>query len=526
MKLFYKSALASSLLALAVPSVNAAFDDAGTDYTNQESPSYVESGPAGDVLQMVDFLLCVMEKSNATTNPNLSYSVLVDEAACNGESTINPEIASQTITTSGNSNPTAADPYIVDSWFVTSEGEKVVAKTIISSGATDDLPNGVFTMDWKFVDAGNMMGSGGSLKFNADGTASYLENFTQDAGVTDEFKFVHGTISADGSSGNLRIQNQSYDANGDRILPIHRYVFDASHLHFDTDSAAAQCFDRASTVSQVYGYQLFDSAGAEVEMNGAFNFKYGSTNQYDGYASAYGAWLGNGESNGNKPTQMTRRSDSVVYNVCYDDDWESDNGANYDDGFDDNVAGGTTVCGTADDGVSLGLTNQVTNVAYAFSPAVEFDSVSFDDRSTTTVNVAEKTLANPFFNGVGSSLGFVWECLLPTNVQSDTWISSQYTGGINVCEDAIEYRPGASMPNGTKLIETGTAVEFYVKSMDEVAYLVEENDVTDCADLPLANAPASAGYTKADIDDVSLLWSALPVLTEANTVKYVHGVAQ
>ena len=56
MKLFSKFALLSALTALVMHPVYAAFDDAGTDYTNQVTDSYIESGPAGDALNMVDFL--------------------------------------------------------------------------------------------------------------------------------------------------------------------------------------------------------------------------------------------------------------------------------------------------------------------------------------------------------------------------------------------------------------------------------------------------------------------------------------
>ena len=220
MKLFSKFALLSALTALVMPPVFAAFNDAGTDYTNQVTDSYIESGPAGDALNMVDFLLCVMENSKATTNPNSTYSVLVDENVCFGQKKPTPLYASQTLTTSGSSNPTAADPFVVDSWFVTGEGMSVVAKSTISSGATTTLPNGVFTMNWKAVAPSNMVGSKGSLSFSADGTMFYIENMTQIAGGTNEFMYVHGTLSADGSTGKLRIKGNGYDAVVIKPIPF------------------------------------------------------------------------------------------------------------------------------------------------------------------------------------------------------------------------------------------------------------------------------------------------------------------
>ena len=531
MKVFSKLVLASALSAVALTSANAAFDDAGTDYTNLVTESYIDAGPAADALSMVDFLLCVMENSRATSNPNSTYSVLVDEVVCNGKTAKIPEYASQTMTTSGSSTPTAADPFLGNSWFVTADGMNVVAQTTISSGATTATPNGVFTMNWKALAPSDMVGSKGSLSFSADGSMFYMENNTQDGGDTNEFNYIHGIIANDGKSGQLRIKNQTYDGNGDRIYPLNRYVFDESHLHYDVDGSNPVCYDRASQTARVYGYQLFDSAGAKVAMDGPFGFKYTvSGTEYNGWASPHGAWLEGSHTLGanDKPTSITRRSDNVVYNICYDDDWESNSGSTYDNGYDDNVAGGTSACGTANDRITLGLTNQSTSQAYTFSTAKTFNSVSFDDLATTAVDSV--TISSPRYDGAGDTLGIAWQCLLPADVPNrhlnSAWTDEVYSSGASNCANSTDWRPKNAMPNGTAITDSGTSAVFYVKSIDERIFLEKESDATPCADIPLANAPADAGYTAASIVDVPLLWSALPTVTEANKIKYIHGVAQ
>jgi hypothetical protein len=531
MKTFYKLALASALSAMVIPSVNAAFDDAGTDYTNQTTESYIESGPAGDALNMVDFLLCVMDESKATTNPNSTYSVLVDENVCFGQKKPTPLYASQTLTTSGSSNPTAADPFVVDSWFVTGEGMSVVAKSSISSGATTALPNGVFTMNWKAVSPSSTVGSKGSLSFNADGTMSYIENMTQNAGSTNEFMYVHGTLSADGSTGNLRIKGNGYDSGG-KIYPLYRYVFDASHVHYDADGVGGICMDRsaANQTNIVYGYQLFDSAGAKVPLSGPFGFKYtsGST-EFNGWASPHGAWLEGKETNTNKPTIITRRSDSQNFNICYDDDWETASGARYDDADNDNIAGVTVDnanCGTASDGIKLHLLNSDTSAAYTFDAAIAFNAVTFTDR----LSGSSVTRTGAKYDGVGSSLDLGWQCLLPADavppVTLSDWTTESFTGGNNSCDGAVDFRPLYHLPNGTALVRTSNSATYYVKAIDEKTILKKEASVTPCADLSLATAPADAGYSAASVTDVDLLWSGLPTVTAANTIKYIHGVAQ
>jgi len=528
MKLFSKFALLSALTALVMPPVFAAFNDAGTDYTNQVTDSYIESGPAGDALNMVDFLLCVMENSKATTNPNSTYSVLVDENVCFGQKKPTPLYASQTLTTSGSSNPTAADPFVVDSWFVTGEGMSVVAKSTISSGATTTLPNGVFTMNWKAVAPSNMVGSKGSLSFSADGTMFYIENMTQNAGGANEFMYVNGTLSSDGSSGKLRIKGNGYDAGGNKTYPLYRYVFDDSHVHYDADGAGGICMDRstANQTSIVYGYQLFDSAGAKVALSGPFGFKYSSGgSEYNGWASPHGAWLEGKETNTNKPTSITRRSDSQGFSICYDDDWESTCGSAggcYDNGKDDNTAGNATTCGTASDGIKLHLINSDTNVAYTFDAAIAFNAVTFTDRSSGS----SVTRTGAKYDGVGSSLDLGWQCLLPAGVTADNWTTESFAGGSNSCDGAIDFRPLYHLPNGTPLVRTSNNATYYVKSIDERTMLKKEASVTPCADLSLATAPADAGYSAASVTDVDLLWSALPAVTAANTIKYIQGVAQ
>jgi hypothetical protein len=529
MKSFSKFALASALSALAITSVNAAYDDAGTDYTNHVTDGYIESGPAGDTLNMVDFLLCVMDNSKATSNPGSTYSVLVDENICFGQNKPTPLYATMTLTTSGSSNPTTAAPFVIDSFFVTGDGMKVVSEGSITSGTTTAAPNGAFTMNWKAVAPSAMVGSKGSLVFNLNGTMSYIENMTEDAGSTNMFTYIHGTLSADGTSGNLRINGSTYDGSGNPTSKIYRYIFDASHLHYDVDAAAAVCYDRdaGNETTKVYGYQLFDSAGAKKALSGPFGFKYTVASvDYNGWAHPQGAWLENGEDNGSKPTTITRRSDSVNYNICYDDDWEStcsSAGGCYDNGFDDNSvnnADNNVACGTASDDIKLTLTNASTSAAYTFDAAIAFDSVTFTDRSSES----SVTRTGLEYDGTGSSLNVGWECLLPAGVATNAWTTESHSGGTNTCADGVDFRPLYHLPDGTLL--TSSSVTYYVKATETRRFLKKESDATPCADLSLAGTPADQGYTASSITDVDVLWSALPTVTAANTIKYIHGVEQ
>jgi len=82
MKLFSKIMLGSALLVALMNPVYAAYDDEGTDYASLEAYTWVGKGPAAEILFMVDFLLCVMDKTKASDHPNTSYSAMGGEADC------------------------------------------------------------------------------------------------------------------------------------------------------------------------------------------------------------------------------------------------------------------------------------------------------------------------------------------------------------------------------------------------------------------------------------------------------------
>jgi hypothetical protein len=519
MKLFSKIALVSILMASGIHPVNAAYNDVGTDYTNFTTNGWIDTGPAGEALGMVDFLLCVMEKTNASTNVNETYSVLVDENLCNGEKATIPFYAHQTITTLRSS---AADPYSMKAWFVTGDGMKVVASISIDSGVTASSPMGVFGMTWKAVSPSSAVGSAGTLALNENGSMQYVENMTEDAGTNNLFSFVHGTLTPSTSSGQLRIQAQDY-SGGIPVPKVYRYVFDASHAHYDKAGSDAVCLDRAVSTKRVYGYQLFDNAGAKKELSGPFGFKYtvsGDDTEYSGWAHPNGSWLEKSHASGafDKPKVITRRSDSQKFNICYDEDWSVANGSQRDDGYDDNIAGLATVCGTASDEVVIGLTNFDTNVAYEFTDPLEFKAVSFKD---TFGGSSVSNIAGGRYDGAGSSMDLGWQCIQA----GGSWADETRNNGTSSCDGAINWRPKYSLPDGTPFVDSTDATIYRVKAMDAQSELDSVN-VSNCSDIPVTNAPIVVSYSASDIPDVAITWDQLPTVTSANTIKYIHGVEQ
>jgi len=74
------SAVSSNLAA-----VNAAFNDAGTDYTKSKSDVFIDGGEWGEPLDMADFLACVMTGTGSSLIPNGTYKALINMTQCDNE---------------------------------------------------------------------------------------------------------------------------------------------------------------------------------------------------------------------------------------------------------------------------------------------------------------------------------------------------------------------------------------------------------------------------------------------------------
>jgi hypothetical protein len=515
------TSLTISAVILAAPAVSQAAlnSAAGTDYANAASNTWIDSGPASESLKMVNFLFCVMENSNATEHVNQTYSAMIDEDVCYGQSSEKPSFVTQTLTTSRVDNDSA---YNISSWFLTAEKDKIVAEVVITEAPSDTAPRGVVTLTWNQVDAGGVNGNGnkGKLSANADGTISYVEYIVE--GSNTFLNYVHGTLAADGLTGNLRTQTQNWQTSTP-VAEVFEFVFnkDLAHYKHTGVGSTAVCLDRtvANMTTRTFGYNLFTEAGAEKAINGPFDFIYtdSASAEQRGWAGLHGVWLQGGETGAAKPTSITRNSNSKVYTLCYDDGQEV--GSTADDSIDD-VTGG--VCGTAIDGINLHLEETATSTDYPFDAAIQFDVVTFDDLA----GGASATVASLQYDGAGSNLSLGWQCFVPGS-GSVSGSGSDWMDYAAACSNATNWRPKYAMASGTELTETGEGTKYYVKATQSQQNLVAHTPASDCtSQLPLAGAPADAGYTAESIPVVTTLWSDIPTVTAANTMKVIHGVNQ
>ena len=527
MKLLKAVAL-SSVLMIAPLSAYAALNTAGADWVATTAETRIDAGPASESLSMVDFLLCIMEKSNSGNHVNQTYGSMIDENACNGANATSPMFATQVMTTTRASNTSI---YTMKSWFTTGEGMSVVVDASITAAPTDAVPRGVATMTWNMVNA-NGVGTGlgkGRLELNADNTISYIEHMPNETTGVILVSYIHGTLDGNGTAGRLRVQTQDWGTmvGNEPTDRVYQYVFNADSAHYKTGSTTT-CLDRrASTqTKRVYGYNLFTEAGALVPMAGPFDFTYvdpQDATSKRGWADLYGAWLQGGEDDSSgkaRPTTITRSSNSKSYTVCWDDN---------DDG--------SGSCGTADDGIRYQLTHASEGVL-AFDAPILMTAASIADvisgssiAAGTAWALEDSTRRFAKYRGGNSTFDLPWQCLIST-----TWTTDD---GLGNCNGKENWRQLYALADGTEFIQQTTNTKYYAKAVDAKMTLAARADTaascTNVAALALSTAPAAlASYTVPDITG-TVIWgiagAGIPSianggLTEALKLKVIHGVEQ
>ena len=520
MKLINKLALPLALLM--VPSAAyAVLDENGADWVAAKAAAteYINVGPATENLEMVNFLLCVLENSNMGDHVNETYSAMIDENICFGTAETEPAFATQTLVTSRASN---TSDYIATSYFTTAEGMQVVAKTVVSQAPTDALPRGVFTMTWNALqgsDSNTASGAGGVLSASADGTISYIQiDFSDNSNL--QTSYIHGSLNSDGS-GNLRVQAGDWgnlNGAGDPTPTVYAYVMDTNSVHYDTlPTGDHQCLDRtaANMSKRPNQYKVFTAAGAEhVIAFPPFSFSYAdaSSNSRRGWAGDRHVWLEGGETGSDRPTSVVSNSNGKTYSTCFED---GDNGS----------CAGNAV----GDEIYYTFTHGVDG-AYVTSPPLEFGNVTVVDTvsgNSTPGGAIWSNRAPNFgdYNGPGSNLGVNMECKLSGN-----WTA--HTAPLWLCDGSNKWQASWGIPDGTELDASGT--KYYTMATDSNLDLADESSVTVCTNvsaLDLSNAPAALGsYTVPDIAS-TIIWTDRPTeangrLTAAQVMKVIHGVEQ
>ncbi|TFH90360.1 hypothetical protein [Vibrio ouci] len=310
----------SIALALILPmGANAAYNDAGTDYSNAVTNTYIWNA-ALEPIELVNSILCFTEQFNSVEFVNQGpYSVLADESVCfddeedgsSGQSSGATNTPSYMTAIANITRQDDFSPLYVNFWLpemgTGSDEQAIKFKAEITGGATDDNPFGAFQFNFDFFDnftANNSLGGGevktinsvpGSIGFTMYESATFGSDFyEQSASVL---------MSSDRSSGvALTGVNRTWDGqtsfalayNSTHVL-VQSVSGDFADLPYKSGVNSGQCLSRTSFDSFVHQYDLFNSTtGAQVQINSGFPIKYDSdaNGSYDSYGHIgyWGVW--------------------------------------------------------------------------------------------------------------------------------------------------------------------------------------------------------------------------------------------
>lgn len=445
-------------------SAHAAYDDAGTDYTNETVDSWIDMGRALEPLNFTDFLVCLMKKSGASSIVNGTYVALTDFSKCQtSQGASKPVIAKMTTVTSRSDN---SSPQVVKIWFDGGSSTHYIVEATVTEGVSSSAPFGSFTFSWQNA---NDDTEKGTMTFAAGSSSTSIKMYKNEGTAI----WLNGAVANDKTTGQVAVgvsaNNFALSFNKDA----------GGFVNVQKNSDPAKCYDRDNLTEYVHGYTLYDpTTGDKKNLSGPFQCTYtsGSTTKYC-HIGPYGGWFEGGETN---ITTVTHEDGTVYSGITYDPS-DADN-----DGFYLNVPG------------------------YTFDPPINFNKTA----QTSTVQTAMGTNSYLQYYGPRDLYGLPWLC-------STDDVNYVVNTGAN-CNAATSWRPGAKLIDGTVLTDIGSTT--YVTKA-KVTMKVMALASGSCSALPLTNVATDfPALTAGFIVPVISTWADKPTVTDAP--KVIEGVVQ
>ncbi|PCD86926.1 hypothetical protein [Vibrio mediterranei] len=325
-------------LALAPVTIQAAYNDAGTDYTLAEQRTHVWN-EALEPIELVNSILCFTAQFNSVEFANQGpYLVLADESVCFDE-----DKSGDSGQSSGASNQTQlmkavstvvresdSDPLLVSVWLPdmgqSDEGEQAIKfKAEIRNGSTDANPFGDFTFNFDFFDNfdQNNQSGGGEVKTisDLDGQIGFTLYEQGSHGGNESYKQCASVVMSEDKTTGVALTGMEYSGqygSGGQTFALafneNRVLVQSTNGSFDDlpyksgdFATGTQCLSRTEFTSHVHRYDLFDATtGAAVELNSGFPIRYDSTdngnNDSYGFIGYWGLWTESGHQFSNGDT--------------------------------------------------------------------------------------------------------------------------------------------------------------------------------------------------------------------------------
>ena len=330
---FYRILILSFILALINGQAYSAFDDNNTDYSLAKTAEFTKD-QAAEGLRMTNGFVCIVQNTGGSTRPNATWQARIDQIKCGlaNPDANNPKkklFADVTLTSTRASDTSNQD---VVAYFYSPPEEAGGSDSYYITNVsvnTDNRSAYDLLMDFKWIEAK----ADGSAFDNTTDSYGFSEVILQDNNsdgnmdtmvlTADQYALETNPITYEalgtkavtyGPSNTQSVfVTKMYDySSGNPVVVYYRGVTDGTEYFRETLNSsfvqtATACYDRSKQWSNVYRYGLYDNVtGAEVPLNGTFNFKYdnASGSTMEGSVGFWGAWLRGGS--GDYPTTSTR----------------------------------------------------------------------------------------------------------------------------------------------------------------------------------------------------------------------------
>jgi len=351
----FRTLFFSSALILSLGQAQAAYDDAGTDYTTASSGSWIEDA-SKQALNMVNAFVCIIKNSNGDSRPNGTWRILIDEVACGLNNEDSVAWADQIAVSTRASND--SDQEVV-SYFSSADGSKYVATTTLNENSTSDYG---LTMLFKWYAANDIFGDGGSDLTSSgyvDGASNgfgfseivvedYDSDGTDDTVIRTAETFGDGTLGGivvnyggtpDGASIAFLVSAPDYSSGDGGSVTYAGALNDTEYLRqtYDSDTetfGGDTCYASDDPFQTVYRYGVYDSdTGEELAISGSFGFTYESGGVSGesgrGFLGHWGTWFDNRSdklSSSNTSLAITNEDteDDLILNWAPGKMWQKD----------------------------------------------------------------------------------------------------------------------------------------------------------------------------------------------------------
>jgi hypothetical protein len=308
LSLFY-----SLLLIISLNPSYAAYNDAGTDYSNASVEEWTEDS-ANELISLPNSFACIIRNSRGdlAQHVNGNWQALIDEAACglSSDNSQGGKSLAKTILTSSRASNTS--PQEVTAWFLSSSSDRYIANITVTSDAETAPPFG----EWYFSFYREREGANGSSvdltidnlnstdngftsisQSGDDMTIDIAEMYTESGysqtqaasfsivnGDADTVKFLGKSTVVQGV--NTTISGTAGQTNAD-------YYYKASvDSSGAVDTSSDQCLSRGTKWANNFDYKIFNATtGAAVTLNAGYGFE--TTDGTRGYIGSWGTWFDN-----------------------------------------------------------------------------------------------------------------------------------------------------------------------------------------------------------------------------------------